>query len=176
MKEIHLIKPIKKYESQVMNYREIFIQKDERIHGSGELEDVQSFDEWVDFEGRLSKKFGESYVPSNVYLAIRDEDNKLVGMIDFREELTEFLYKYGGNIGYSILPEERRKGYGKEMLKLVLEKCREFGKEKILITCDKDNIASARTIMANGGILENEVADEPGIGESGIIQRYWIKL
>lgn len=176
MKEIYLIKPIKEYEDQVMHYREIFLQNKEDIHGSGELGDVKSFDEWVDFKGRLSKKFGESYVPSNVYLAIRNEDNKLIGMIDFREDLSDFLYKFGGNIGYSILPEERRKGYGKEMLKLVLEKCREFGKEKILITCDKDNIASARTIMANGGILENEVADEPGIGESGIIQRYWIKL
>lgn len=81
-----------------------------------------------------------------------------------------------GNIGYSVDPLERKKGYAKEMLGLMLDKCRIMGKQKVLITCDKDNIASSKTIIANGGILENEVHDEPLLGKSGIIQRYWIKL
>ena len=82
----------------------------------------------------------------------------------------------GGHIGYSIRPSQRRKGYARETLRLTLDKCREAGEARVLITCDKDNIPSARTIPANGGVLENEVVDEPGLGQSGMIQRYWITL
>lgn len=124
----------------------------------------------------MSKEYGEDYVPSTVYLAVRIKDNKLVGIIDFRHYLSDFLLNYGGNIGYSILLEERRKGYATEMLNLMLEICKEKGLERVLITCDKNNIASAKTIMANKGILENEIDDNNVISKSGILQRYWISL
>ena len=74
------------------------------------------------------------------------------------------------------MPEERQKGYAKEILRLMLERCKELGVGKVLIACDKENIASAKTIISNGGILENEVKDEPGLGCSGTIQRYWINI
>ena len=74
------------------------------------------------------------------------------------------------------MPSERRKGYAKEMLRLILIKCKELGADKVLLTCDKENIASAKTIISNGGILENEVKDEVSLSKSGIIQRYWINL
>ena len=61
-------------------------------------------------------------------------------------------------------------------LRLALEKYREAGEKRVLVTCDKSNTASRRTILANGGVLENEVEDQPGLGESGILQRYWITL
>ena len=70
----------------------------------------------------------------------------------------------------------RRKGYAGEMLKLLLVICREYGEKKVLLTCDKSNDASRLTIVKNGGELENEVKDEVGLGECGIIQRYWITL
>ena len=97
-------------------------------------------------------------------------------IIGSAQSLADFLLQYGGSIGYSVRPSERRKGYAKETLRLTLVKCREAGEERVLITCDRDNPASARTILANGGVLENEVADEPGLGQSGVIQRYWITL
>ena len=176
VEKIKLVIPTKEYESQVMEYKEEFLKRDEVIHGSAELEKVENYDEWINFEERLSKKYGEDYVPSTVCLAIRETDNKLVGIIDFKHKLTDFLFNYGGNIGYSVLPEERQKGYAKEILRLMLERCKELGVGKVLIACDKENIASAKTIISNGGILENEVKDEPGLGWSGTIQRYWINI
>ena len=62
------------------------------------------------------------------------------------------------------------------MLHLMLKICKEKGVEKVLITCDKNNIASAKTIMSNDGILENEIYDNNIISKSGTLQRYWISL
>lgn len=173
---IKLVNPTMEYKEQVMNYRKVFLENNESFDGCSGLEECETYEEWIDFDNRLSKKYGKEYAPSTVYLAIRKSDNKLVGIIDFRHTLSEFLLNYGGNIGYSVLPEERRKGYAKEMLRLVLEYCKEYGLHRVLVTCDKDNIGSYKTIQSNGGILENEVIDKVNLSESGVIQRYWISL
>lgn len=167
---LKLVNPTMKYKEQVMEYRKIFLENNESLDGCSGLEDCDTYEEWIDFDSRLKNE------KTSVYLAIRLSDNKLVGIIDIRHSLSDFLYNYGGNIGYSVLPEERRKGYAKEMLKLAIEKCKEMNIKRVLLTCDKENIASAKTIQANGGVLENEVIDEVNLSESGIIQRYWISL
>ena len=176
MDELILVKPSVEYKEQVMNYKKIFEENTQSFDGCAGLEDVNSYTEWLDFNKRLKNKYGNEYVPSTVYLAIRKKDNKLIGIIDLRHKLSNFLYNYGGNIGYSVIIEERRKGYAKEMLRLVLEKCKEFNIPKVLLTCDKENIASRKTILSNGGILENEIKDNRYLSKSGIIQRYWISL
>ncbi|MCI8639164.1 MAG: GNAT family N-acetyltransferase [Coprococcus sp.] len=176
MGRIRLIRPTKEHEEEVMNYRAEMFEAGSSFDGCAGLEKMESYEEWLNFDGRLKAKYGEDYVPSHVYLAVRLSDGRVVGIIDHRTRLSEFLLNYGGNVGYSIRPSERRKGYAKEMLELLCIICKKEGVERLLITCDKENPASAKTILANGGVLENEVEDVPGLGESGVVQRYWIEL
>lgn len=177
MEKIKLVEPSLKYEDQVMKIREDFLNNKENFAGCAMLEDCDNYLKWIDFDNRLSSILKDGYVKSHVYLGVRESDNKVVGIIDCRMKLTDFLLKYGGNIGYSVSINERRKGYGKEMLRLLLLKCKdEFLMDKVLITCDKENIASKKTILSNGGVLENEIIDDVGMVESGIIERYWIRL
>ncbi|ACD53824.1 GNAT family acetyltransferase [Clostridium botulinum] len=113
----------------------------------------------------------DGIVPSDIYFLVDDNSKYLIGAIDIRHYLNEYLLKYGGNIGYGIRSSERKKGYATEMLHLALEECKNKGLSKVLITCFKSNVASANTIIKNGGILENEIAEG-----GNIKQRYWIQL
>ena len=94
-------------------------------------------------------------------------------MIDVRLDMNDEIYKYHGSIGYSIRRSERKKGNAKKQLQLALNLCKEKQMSKILITCKKNNIASAKTIIRNGGILENEICN-PETNE--VMERYWISL
>jgi predicted acetyltransferase len=110
------------------------------------------------------------FVPAHTYFLVSEEE-RIIGAINIRHCLNDYLFKVGGHIGYGIRPLERKKGYANLMLSLALPIAKELGISKALITCDKKNIGSAKTIMKNGGVLENEVTEE---GE--ITQRYWIDL
>lgn len=110
-------------------------------------------------------------VPSDIYFLVDENSKYLIGTIDVRHYLNEYLSEYGGHIGYGIRPSERQKRYVTKMMALALEKCKKMGSLKVLITCFKSNIASANTIIKNSGILENEV-----IEDGKIKQRYWVKL
>lgn len=112
----------------------------------------------------------EGTVPMTTFWLVR-EDNKILGESRLRHSLTPSLEKEGGHIGYNIRPSERRKRYGTLILALTLEKTFEKGITRVLVTCDNDNIASAKIIQKNGGILENEtISDRSG----KMISRYWI--
>ena len=106
---------------------------------------------------------------SNFWLI--NSKNAVFGVIRIRKEINLELKNVGGHIGYDISPSNRRNGYAKEMLSLALKKCKDINIKKVLITCDKKNIASAKTIISNGGVMENEVSDR-----KRITQRYWIVL
>ena len=102
-------------------------------------------------------------------LFLTDETGKILGAVNIRHELNSELLKSGGHIGYGIRPFERRKGYAVRMLALALPIAEQLGITRALVTCDKANIASAKTILHNGGVLENELALD-----GKIVQRYWI--
>lgn len=109
---------------------------------------------------------------SNSYIAIRLCDNKIVGIIDLRHHIDHpILSVWGGHMGYTVRPSERRKGYAKEMLRQNLEFCRKRGLDKVLIVCDYDNIASEKTIVANGGVFEKEI-----LVDNNTMKRFWVKL
>ncbi len=110
-------------------------------------------------------------VPATLYFLV-DEKNKICGALDIRHELNEYLEKFGGHIGYGIAPSERKKGYGKIQLKLGLEKAKKIGLKKVLITCDDNNIGSAKTIEACGGIYNDTLAD----AEANRIKRYFVEV
>ena len=89
------------------------------------------------------------------------------------EDWISYLETYGGHIGYSVAPGERRKGYASQMLKEALIKCRELGIDKVLITCTDNNEGSRKTILANGGIYESTVYEPE---EKVSLERYWITI
>ena len=142
MSRLLLVNPSQKYAEQVMQYKDEMLKNGDSFDGCAGLEEVSCFSEWMDFENRLKAKYKDGYVPSEVFLAIRKEDDFLVGIIDFRHPLSNFLKNFGGNIGYSVRPGERRKGYATEMLQLLLPICKNLGEDKVLLTCDKENTAS----------------------------------
>ncbi|MBZ9633433.1 GNAT family N-acetyltransferase [Clostridium sp. FP1] len=109
-------------------------------------------------------------VPSHMYFLVL-EDKRIIGAINIRHYLNDYLLNFGGNIGYGIRPSERKKGYATLMLAMALPIAKELGISKALVTCDKNNLGSAKTITNNGGVLENEVIED---GE--ITQRYWIEV
>ncbi len=110
-------------------------------------------------------------VPATTYWLA--SDHHIIGRSSFRHHLTPELEHEGGHIGYDIRPSERQKGYGRLILKLTLEKARGFGLERTLMTCDSDNVASAKIIEKNGGeVYGQTVSDKSG----KLISRYWIRL
>ena len=94
-------------------------------------------------------------VPSTTYFAIRESDNRLVGVIDLRHHIDHpILGTWGGHCGYSVRPSERGKGYANEMLRLNIQNAKRMGLSKLLVVCDETNAASEKTILANGGVFE----------------------
>ena len=100
---------------------------------------------------------------------VAEVNGDVVGRISIRHDLNEYLFKFGGHIGYMVRPAFRMKGYASEMLRQALVIAKEFGIHRVLITCNDDNIGSIKVIEKHGGVLENKV-DEDG----RLLRRYWI--
>ena len=172
--ELELVFPSKEYKRKVEEYLQEFFDNGEyEIAGDGGLDRIKNFDEWLrKIQNDLSEEnIEDNRIPATLYLTIRKSDNKIVGNLQIRHKLNDKLLLYGGHIGDSVRPSERKKGYATEQIRLALQKCKELGIDNVLMDCDKSNIGSAKSIQNNGGILENEI-----YVDSKLIQRYWISL
>lgn len=175
MKDMKLVEPSMEYDAQIQAYRKEFLDFGGSMDGTNSLRKYEKTQDWLDRLEMLKKP--ETLPPgrmmSRQYLYVREADSKVVGMIDIRPEFNEYLEKFAGNIGYSVAPGERRKGYATGMLEAALPICNSLGLEKVLISCIQGNEGSKRTILNNGGVYESTVY-EPD--ERIWLERYWINL
>jgi predicted acetyltransferase len=151
--------------------------RDARPPGSGiprraGLTNVDAFARWVAHLKAMADsatQLPDGHVHAS-YWWITDSD-QYIGAITLRHRLTPALIEVGGHIGFSVRPSARRMGYASWALGAVLERARTRGMPKVLVTCDEDNVASARVIEVNGGVLEDirQTASSPA-------RRYWIHL
>lgn len=177
MKLLELINAEEKYLNQ---YKEAYLETLNQIelgnikkHNMMFLNPEEKDIVQIFMNNRDQSKIPSHYVPSYDYFAV-DED-KFIGVVHIRIRLTDNLLKYGGHIGYAVNPKYWKMGYGKQILKLALQQHKDLIEEnKILITCDDDNIGSYKIIEANGGQLENKIENED-CGEKFLTRRYWIK-
>lgn len=153
------------YISEWENHQEKVIPSAARRDGHSFLEMMKK---WREDETDIVVSKG--FVPATLYFLI-DDTGRILGGIHFRHYLNERLRQNGGHIGYGIRESERRKGYAHEMLKSLLEKIKELDIDKVMITCDDDNIGSAKTIEGCNGILQDKV-----LSEYELTRRYWIIL
>ena len=171
--KLHLRQPEASDREQVMAYREEFLAIDSRMDGTCALNEYDDFDAWLANVRAYSapETTPAGKVPATQYLAL-DENEHLVGMVNLRHCLNDYLLEFGGHIGYSVRPADRKNGYAIQMLKLALDEAKALGLDRVRIACDRYNIASAKTIQANGGVLDGERYDPQ---DGTLTQRYWIE-
>lgn len=172
---LRLIKLTKEYEKQLGEMIDEWKADQELNHTNRSpwaifKNDYHDFDYYL--EHLEVKTPTEGKVPDSVFFLLDEDRNRLLGAVNIRHYLNEALLKEGGHIGDGIRPSERRKGYAAEMIRLALIECRKLGIDRVLMTCEKSNIGSAKSILKNSGVLENEFINSEGCVE----QRYWIKV
>ena len=136
----------------------------DRIPGMDCREDFDRTEDWLSFCASQKGKI-------SWYMAVRKRDGRIVGFCCLRHRLEydDDDPDFASHIGYSVRPSERRKGYAKEQLRLLLQKAKEAGIHRVRIVCRDINEGSRRTIMANGGIYIDSIHGE----ESGLtVERY----
>lgn len=166
MDKLYLEIPTIKRKNEVYEYIQEHLNNNSSIHGSGSLhryvnKDKNNYEEWLE---KLDKDYvrtvTEDKVPARTFFLIRENDNKIIGMINIRLKLNKQLEKFGGHIGYGIRPTERKKGYNKINLYLGLKVCKEFNINKVFLDADLKNKASWKTMEALGGIRVREYYDD----------------
>jgi predicted acetyltransferase len=158
---ITLKRPTKEYESEAKDFKQEFFDHGEFvINGSELLDRIDSYDEWLKSvtDNTSPDTVNPSWVVTDTYFAFDDND-RIVGIIDLRHELNDFLKDFG-NCGYSVRPSERRKGYATQMLELMVRKAGEAGLSRLQLSVERSNEPSIKTITKNGGRYERSFTFE----------------
>lgn len=168
-----LIKPAVELENEYRSFYQEWKESGENMVPWVIQKDPSNFTAMVQFllDNENSKNPHEGRAPSSTYWLVNDA-KKVIGAVNIRHQLTESLLNRGGHIGYGIRHSERRKGYATKLLSLALEKAKELGIQRALVTCDKNNIGSLKTIIKNGGVPDTDFIEENG----NIVKRFWIEL
>ena len=172
---VNLLQPSLDLLDALQIYQETF-DNPTHIAGSGSITTFPTIEDWLvamklyESEETLPN---EGRVPSRQYVLVQETPKQIIGMLALRTRLNDYLLNYGGHIGYSIAPSARKKGYGSFMLKEALKEAKNFGLDRVLITCDDDNLASAKVIENNQGILEDRRFEEDN---QKWVRRYWITI
>lgn len=172
--DLRLVKPSLAYEAQILAYREECLKADGHpLIGVGDL-DEGGFPAWLEMADKKSRPdtCPEGQVPNSQFLCVRTADDHMVGMLNIRHYLNDYLRDFGGHVGYAIRPSERGKGYAIQQLTLGLKECVRMGINPVLVMCYSDNERSRRTILKGGGIYEDTREREDGKR----FERYWINL
>ena len=170
-----LLRPDESFIPQYEDYRREFLEAGSSLDGTGPLRRIADGREWLrhirSYES--AETLPEGRVLATQYILVRERDGRLLGMLQLRHYLNDYLREYAGHIGYSVRPSERRRGCAKRMLAMGLDEARRLGLERVMISCAEGNEASRRTILANGGVYESSVWDE---SDGEMLERYWITL
>jgi len=169
--------PNKDYKDNAIEFINEFHTYNSDINGSGALDtylNESSYEKWIEkvITDIDIANIESGRVPSFSYFYVRETDNKIIGMINIRLALNDFLRNEGGHIGYCIRPTERRQHYATNMLNEALVFCKTIGLDNIIVSCDKSNIASANVIKNCGGILDAEFYSDTF---NEVIQKYIIQ-
>lgn len=170
---VYLSRPSMSLKEEYLDFYQEWIQSGEDMVPWVIRRDPSDFGEMIHWL-RSSERgihLKEGWVPDSTFWLV-SEDHRILGAVNIRHELTEFLLNRGGHIGYGIRPSERRKGYAAELLRLSLIEAKKLGINKALVVCDEDNVASERTIISNGGIADEDFIEENG----NKMKRYWIVI
>ena len=171
MEELHLMRPTDAMCAEIAAYRQAMLDAGSGMDGCGPLERMANPAEWLAFVKALDEgvNIPQGWVPATQFVCLRGE--KIVGMIQVRRELNDYLRDYAGHIGYSVRPDERQKGIATWMLQTVLPYCREIGLPRVMIACEPWNVGSRKTILRNGGVYTKTVhMDDENID----LEQYWI--
>lgn len=174
MDDLILTRPDETMLDEITAYKQAMLDAGSSMDGTGSLRRHDAA-QWLNHTRMLlrAETCPANWVTSTQFVCVRKSDGRIVGMIDLRHRFNDFLAEYGGHIGYSVRPDERRKGYAKWMLAHVLPEARKLGLTRVMVTCEEGNAGSQRTIESNGGVFERTTWLE---SEQITLRRYWIEL
>ena len=169
---LRLIAPNVEFEESHRSFLKQFQERGDRVHPSIA---ARPFDNFAEYVAMLSAESRGENIPSNwvansTYWLV-DADNEIVAISNMRHELNDFLLTYGGHIGYGVRPSARKRGHGIEILKQTLLMAKGKGIHRVRVTCAKDNPASEKTILHNGGVFDDEAVMAE---HDEVLRRYWI--